>query len=276
MTGREGWSAGCASGVGCGSLCDCILHDLTTRHIDVNGSAMEQPAILLFCGDCLEKMKEIPDGSVDMVLCDLPYGTTACRWDVVIPFAPLWAEYRRVCKPGSAIVLTASQPFTSALVMSNPEWFRYSWVWRKSAATGHLNAKRMPMKNHEDVPVFCDGSAPYFPQGTVPFGKVVRKSGNGSCYGASGNEFLQEVTGYPRSVLEIPTERGRLHPTQKPVALMEYMIRTYTLPGETVLDNTMGSGTTGVACVRTGRKFIGIEMDNTYYEIASQRIAATI
>ena len=227
----------------------------------------------LYHGDCLEVMAGLPDGSVDMILCDLPYGTTACKWDTVIPFEPLWAQYRRIAKRNAAIVLTASQPFTSALGASNLEDLRYSWVWQKENATGHLNAKRMPMKLTEDVLVFYAEQPTYNPQGTRPCNKVVRKGGNGLCYGASGNELLQTVENYPRNIIIEARDPSKVHPTQKPVALMEYLIRTYTNSGETVLDNTMGSGTTGVACMNTGRRFIGIERDETYFNIARSRIA---
>lgn len=228
--------------------------------------------IELHHGDCLEKMRDILDGSVDMVMADLPYGTTACKWDSVIPFEPMWEQLKRVTKKNGAIVMTASQPFTSALGASNLPELRYSWCWRKSAATGHLNAKRMPMSDFEDVLVFYRLQPTYNPQGLVPFGKVTRRGGNGACYGPSGKENLQEFTNYPRRTLDIASEGATVHPTQKPVALMEYLIRTYTNEGETVLDNTMGSGTTGVACVNTDRNFIGIEMDESYFEIAAKRI----
>lgn len=228
--------------------------------------------IKLHHGDCLEIMKDLPTNSVDMVLCDLPYGTTQNKWDTIIPFESLWFNYTRVLKPNSAVVLTASQPFTSALVMSKPEWFKYEWIWRKNNATGHLNAKRMPMKSHENVLVFSNGKAPYFPQGTVPFNKKVRRGHNGGNFGESGRENFQEVTNYPRSVVDVSTDSDKNHPTQKPVALMEYFIKTYTNEGGTVLDNTMGSGTTGVACADLGRNFIGIEMDEKYFEIAKNRI----
>jgi site-specific DNA-methyltransferase (adenine-specific) len=230
------------------------------------------PNIQLMQGDCLELMASIPDGSVDMVMCDLPYGATACKWDSVIPFEPLWAHYKRVCKKNAAIVLTASQPFTSALGASNLSCLRYSWVWQKENATGHLNAKRMPMKLTEDVLVFYNEQPTYNPQGTRPCNKVARKGGNGSCYGASGNEFLQTLENYPRNIIFEARDSSKVHPTQKPVALMEYLIRTYTIEGETVLDNCMGSGTTGVACVRTGRHFIGIEKDSGYFATAKKRI----
>lgn len=224
----------------------------------------------LMCGDCLDLMQLIPDASVDMVLCDLPYGTTQNKWDDVIPFDALWSEYERVC--AGAIVLTASQPFSSALIMSRVDWFRYAWVWEKSAATGHLNAKRMPMKLHEDVLVFSKKPAPYIPQGLVPYNKVTRRGNNGTNFGASGSENFQEFTNYPRSILRFANDAKPVHPTQKPVALMEYLVRTYSNPGDTVLDNCMGSGTTGVACGNTERHFIGIEQDEKYFSIAVQRI----
>lgn len=228
--------------------------------------------IELMLGDCLDRMKEIPDGSVDMVLADPPYGTTACKWDSIIPLGAMWTELKRVVKSNGAIVMTAAQPFSSILGASNIKMLRYSWVWKKSAATGHLNAKRMPMKNHEDVLVFYSKQPIYNPQGLAAYGKVVRRGGNGGCYGKSGKSNIQESTGYPRTVQEFNSEGKTVHPTQKPVALMEYLIRTYTNEGDTVLDFTMGSGTTGVAAVNTGRSFIGIEMDEGYFEIAKKRI----
>ena len=226
----------------------------------------------LLYGDCLEIMAQIPDGSVDMVLCDLPYGTTQNKWDSVIPFEPLWAHYKRICK--GAIVLTAQPPFDKALGASNISMLKYEWIWRKSKSTGHLNSKIQPMKEHENVLVFYERQPTYNPQGLtrkpVP---TIRKGGNnGGNYGKSDKDAVQEFEGYPRSVLDIPSEGKTVHPTQKPVALMEYLIRTYTNEGETVMDNCMGSGTTGVACVNTGRKFIGIEQDVKYFEIAKQRI----
>lgn len=226
----------------------------------------------LYHGDCLEQFNNIADGSVDLILTDPPYGTTACKWDSVIPFEPMWEQVWRVLKPNGAAVFTASQPFTSALGASNLPDLRYSWCWRKSASTGHLNAKRMPMSDFEDVLVFYRAQPTYNPQGIIPFGKVTRRGGNGGCYGASGKENLQEFTNYPRRTLEIPSEGRTVHPTQKPVALMEYLIKTYTNEGEAVLDFTMGSGTTGVACKNTGRNFIGIERDDRYFQIASERI----
>ena len=242
----------------------------------------------LHLGDCLELMREIPAGSVDMILCDLPYGTTACKWDSVIPFGQLWAEYKRIAKPTAAIVLTASQPFTSALVMSNTKDFAYTWTWLKTRPTGFANAKKQPLRCVEDVAVFYGKPPSYNPQGLIRADKVCRNSksaggetvradvaessGKGSLR-TGGKEYVQEFTNYPRHVLEIPHDAtGRVHPTQKPVALMEYLVRTYTTEGQVVLDNCMGSGTTGVACANTGRKFIGIEKDAAYFEIARHRI----
>lgn len=251
-------------------------------------SAPSDESIHLMLGDTLERMREIPDGSVDMVMADLPYGTTACKWDSVIPFEPLWEAYRRICKKNAAIVLTASQPFTSALVMSNVRDFKYTWTWVKSRPGGFVSAKLKPMKATEDIVVFSEGATangsmrnmPYFPQGlsanTKEWKRPARYKGSeGTGYMRESHslERKAEFTGYPRDVLFIPNPNNQvLHPTQKPVALMEYLIRTYTNPGELVLDNTMGSGTTGVACVRTCRRFIGIERDPGYFEIAKNRI----
>ena len=228
--------------------------------------------INLMQGDCLERMKEIPDGSVDMILTDPPYGTTACKWDSIIPLETMWAQLKRVIKLNGAIVMTASQPFTSILGASNIADLRYSFVWQKNIATGHLNAKRMPMKNHEDVLVFYAKQPTYNPQGVKAFNKITRRGNNGECYGKSGNENLQELTGYPRTVQQFNSESKTVHSTQKPVALMEYLIKTYTNEGETVLDFTCGSGTTGVACVNLNRNFIGIELDENYFNIAKERI----
>lgn len=241
----------------------------------------------LYCGDCLEVMPTL-DVQVDMVLADLPYGTTACKWDTVIPFEPLWACYKAVTKRNAAIVLTASQPFTSRLVMSNPKWFKYQWVWVKSKAVGFVNAKLKPMPKHEDVLVFSEGTtannAPgnmaYYPQGLKHYGQPVRgrkgkstdSDGNGYGRPSMQDEYIQDYTNYPTSVLEIGSETNTVHPTQKPVALGEYLIKTYTNDGETVLDNTMGSGSFGVSCVNTGRHFIGIESNAEYFDIACKRI----
>lgn len=228
--------------------------------------------INLLHGDCLDLMQTLPDKSVDMVLCDLPYGTTACAWDAVIPFEDLWAQYRRVCR--GAIVLTASQPFTTALAASNLREFKYQWVWQKERPSNPQLAKLQPLKVHEDILVFAAGKAAYNPQGLQEIPEADRKvhvpekNTLGHC---KRKPYVQTHTGYPKSILSFPSERG-LHPTQKPVALMEYLIRTYTNEDDTVLDNTMGSGTTGVACVNTGRRFIGIERDQGYFNIARERI----
>ena len=230
--------------------------------------------------DCLEGMKRIPDKSVDMILCDLPYGTTACKWDSIIPFEPLWAEYERVIKDNGAIVLTASQPFTSALVMSNPKLYRYNIVWDKvNRHTGYGNAKKMPLRRHEDILLFYKKLPTYNPQMTAGKPYVAKRSGNKpKVYengGLNPKDGVNKGTRYPISILpikaDVKTEMGK-HPTQKPVELMEYLIRTYTNEGETVLDNCMGSGTTAIACLNTNRNFIGFEMDKGYFDIANERI----
>lgn len=247
------------------------------------------------CGDCLQLMQDIPDGSVDMVLCDLPYGTTACKWDTVIPFEPLWAEYKRIIKKNGAIVLFGSQPFTSALVMSNPKWFKYQWVWEKSKASNFVHANYQPLKAHEDVVVFsgagsAQGSNPamqYYPQKSVgkPYNKGIGHADNLHLSGGLSKKTSQELKNesglrHPRSVIYFHTSESEgkagLHPTQKPVALCEYLIKTYTNEGEWVLDNCMGSGTTGVACINTGRSFIGFEKDTDYFNIAHGRISAAL
>jgi site-specific DNA-methyltransferase (adenine-specific) len=225
-------------------------------------------------GDCLEVMAGLPDASVDMILCDLPYGTTRNRWDAVIPLDALWQQYRRVCK--GAIVLTAQTPFDKVLGASNLPMLRYEWIWRKEAGTGFLNAKRSPLKDHENVLVFYDQTPAYNPQMRTGFQPYVAKRSNRSDnYGAVQPITLtvNDGTRYPLTVLDFARDKRKLHPTQKPVALMEYMIRTYTHEGDVVLDNCMGSGTTGVACANTGRGFIGIERDGKYFAIASERIA---
>lgn len=246
---------------------------------------MTNPPLLLL-GDCLERLAEIPDGSVDLVLTDPPYGTTACKWDAVIPFEPMWKQVWRVLKPNGAAVFTASQPFTSALVMSNPKAFKYCWVWDKVSVTGFANARVQPLRCYEDVVVFCRTKTAYNPQGLIQ-ANIKRKNsatdggatlkgdhlsnGRGSLR-TPGLERTQEFTNFPRQILTISREGKSTHPTQKPVALMEYLIRTYTNEGETVLDFTMGSGTTGVACANTRRNFIGIERDEGYFAIAQKRI----
>lgn len=236
--------------------------------------------IRLYQGDCLEVMKSIPDGSVDMVLTDPPYGTTQCKWDTVIDLDLMWEQLNRVTKRNGAVVMTASQPFTSVLVASNLKAFKYDWVWRKPKGTGHLNAKKMPMRDKEDVVVFYSSPCTYNPQFTsgTPFknkaGNPKESTSMTDSYGSYTN-FRNDNEGkrYPKQVLDFPAvERGSQHPTQKPVALMEYFIKTYTNDSETVLDFTMGSGTTGVACKNLNRGFIGIELDEDYFKVAKGRI----
>lgn len=244
----------------------------------------------LYNGDCLELMRDIPDGSIDMILCDLPYGTTACNWDTIIPFEPLWEQYERIIKEDGAIVLFGAEPFTSRLICSNLPLFKYNWVWVKNNAVGFVNAKLKPMNKHEVISVFSKGKTAnnnphnmrYFPQGLIPYGKESRsgnKKGKDNTYWRpslkSSNEggYIQEFTNYPTSVLYFEKVQRAVHPTQKPTALLEYLVKTYTNEGDTVLDNCMGSGSTGVACVNTHRNFIGMELDERYYKIAQERIS---
>jgi site-specific DNA-methyltransferase (adenine-specific) len=223
-------------------------------------------------------MARLPAGSVDMILCDLPYGTTACSWDAVIPFEPLWREYRRLCKPNAAIVLTASQPFTSALIMSNARDYRHRWVWDKVKPSTGLHAKTMPLQVIEDVLVFGQGRVLYHPQMVEKERRSEWKNdSNGEAFGGNRVRRFHDNggLGYPKNLLRISNadQTDRVHPTQKPVALMEYLIRTYTNPDDTVLDNTCGSGTTLVAAINTGRNAIGIERDPEYFRIAQERVA---
>ena len=236
--------------------------------------------MMLHLGDCLDVMWDIPDGSVDMVMTDPPFGTTACKWDSVIPLEPMWAQLKRITKPNGAIVLMASQPFTSALVMSNVKMFKYCWVWMKRPVN-FLNAKKMPTKNVEDICVFYKSLPVYNPQNLTIVNKTIKndkskksKSEKGIATHNGGrlqDNYFQEFSNYPSQLIKFGNDSGT-HPTQKPVALMEYMIRTYTNAGETVLDFTMGSGTTGVAAANTARRFIGIEIDADYFAVAQSRI----
>lgn len=226
-------------------------------------------------GDCLEEMPKIPDKSIDMILCDLPYGTTACKWDTIIPLEPLWKEYKRIIKDNGAIVLTASQPFTSALVISNPEMFKYSLVWVKDRPTGLFTAKIQPMKYHEDILVFGVGKITYNPQmvrgnASHSRGKNINRSTHYN--GAKLSNKLSDMK-YPSSILKYAKEHPPRHPTQKPVALFEYLIKTYTNEGDLVLDNCAGSGTTGVACKLLKRNFILIEKEPEYVEIIKNRLS---
>ena len=242
--------------------------------------------IKLIHGDCLEKMAEIEDGSVDMVLTDPPYGTTACKWDSIIPLEPMWEHLKRLIKPNGAIVMTASQPFTTTLISSNMKMFKYCWVWRKSQPTGTMIAKYQPMRVTEDVVVFGRGRTSYNPQMVERTEQELRrfsyKSVDSSSTPTDGRKYNKTPNRYdyklkhPNNHIEIKSvpnrHKGKGHPTQKPVALMEYLIKTYTNEGETVLDFTMGSGTTGVACKNLSRFFIGIEKDAEYFQLASDRI----
>ena len=267
----------------------------------------------LINGDCLVEMKSIEEHSIDLILCDLPYGTTdrkgseskknagsrLLKWDTVIPLDKLWLEYKRVLKPRGAVVLTADQPFTSKLILSNVEWFKYEWIWKKKKTTGFLLANYRPMKQTEDVVVFSPAGAAaaskngknmtYNPQGLIE--KRVKKKNNPKRLGKflhnpkfmgennkllHETEYEQKYTNYPSEIIEFGLDKNVVHPTQKPVALMEYLIKTYSNENETVLDNCMGSGTTGVACVNTNRNFIGIERDEKYYDTAKSRIDESI
>lgn len=221
-------------------------------------------------------MSQIESESVDMVLVDLPYGTTACKWDSIIPLEELWSHYYRICKKDGAMVFTAAQPFTTILAASNLKDFRYEWIWEKPQGTNPMNAKVMPLKSHENVLVFYRKKPTYNPQmwySTPYSGFSSETSKIGEVYGSAASKHRDNPEGsrYPKTVLRFKQEKG-LHPTQKPVEMMEYLIKTYSNEGDTILDNTMGSGTTGVACVRTGRDFIGIEKDESYFEIAKDRI----
>jgi len=229
----------------------------------------------LIHGDCLEKMKDIPDKSIDMILCDLPYGTTACKWDVVIPFEPLWEQYKRVIKDRGAIVLFGSEPFSSYLRMSNIKQFKYDWIWDKKKGGNPLLSKIQPIKVTETISVFHSGI--YYPIMTPRDKPKSRGSNKGFLSETTNNAFTEDKTYteyYPKNIIEVSnaSQVNKLHPTQKPVALLEYLIKTYTIEGETVLDNCMGSGSTGVACINTKRNFIGIEKDDKYFEIAKSRI----
>ncbi len=249
-------------------------------------------------GDCFDVMATLPDASVDMVLADLPYGTTACAWDSVLPLDRLWFDYRRILKPFGAVILTGSQPFSSALVMSNPEWFKYEWVWLKNKATGHVHAKNKPMKKHEQVLVFSPGTTVhasqslsrmcYNPQGLseLPDGMMRVRSDKGGHDAVMSARKSHKPTartheGYPISLIDFPIDGGNpnnkhFHPTQKPVDLFEYLIRTYSNPGDTVLDNTAGSGTTAIAAERSGRRWICIERDPAYYYAAVARVCGEV
>ena len=236
--------------------------------------------------DCLEGMKRIPDGSVDCIICDLPYGTTQNKWDSVIPFEPLWEQYHRVCKPNAPIVLFSQQPFTSALVMSNPKMFRYEWIWEKDYGTGFLNAQKMPMKAHENLLVFYNKLPTYNPQmwKSTPYKKKRHPSAGTENYGkykVESHDYDSDMR-FPKDVVKFQKDdefynsnvKQWIHPTQKPVDLLRYLVLTYTNEGDTVLDNCMGSGTTAIACIKERRHFIGFELSKEYFDKAVRRIKA--
>lgn len=242
---------------------------------------------VLFNEDCLKVMPEIADKSIDMILCDLPYGTTACKWDTIIPFDKLWEQYERIIKDNGAIVLFGAEPFSSLLRTSNLKMYKYDWYWLKNKPQGFLNAKKMPLKNYETVSIFYKNPPIYNPQGLIKINKVIKNTGtkNGTSLKENGDKtsannaiknthYNQEFTNYPTQTLEYSNAsgKGNLHPTQKPLELIEYLIKTYTNEGELVLDNTFGSNTTGLGCKNLNRKYIGIEMDEKYFEIGVKRI----
>ncbi len=243
----------------------------------------------IYNGDCLELMKEIPIGSIDMILCDLPYGTTACKWDTIIPFSELWTQYERIIKPNGAIVLTASQPFTSALVMSNPKMFKYEWIWEKAVGSNFAALKYQPMKEHENILVFGKGTTIYNPikEERKGSGKQRQKAGYANSKAtAKTGQFIGGIMDatkrtndydelrYPSSIQYFNNrdkDRG-MHPTQKPTELFEYLIKTYTNEGDLILDNCAGSGTTAIACINTNRNYICMEKDYEYYNKSIERI----
>ena len=238
--------------------------------------------IELLQGDCLKLMQDIPDKSIDMILCDLPYGTTACKWDSSIPFDKLWKQYKRIIKDDAAILLFGSEPFSTELRHSNLEMYKYDWIWDKKKSSSALNCNYQPLKTHEIISVFGkmattyskNGNMKYNPQGIIPCEKVnERNSNKADIFHSSTNiPTIQKYTNYPKSILSFSRENKCVHPTQKPVALLEYLIKTYTNEGDLVLDNCMGSGSTGFACITTNRNFSGIELDENYFNIAENRI----
>ena len=236
---------------------------------------MTLPVNQIVCGFCLEVMRDWPDNCADMILADPPYGTTACKWDSIIPLEPMWEQLKRLIKPNGAIIMTAREPFTSILVCSNIKGYKHKWIWNKKQSGSFQNAKYMPLQIEEDVVVFCSERVSYYP--IMRTGKMRKKGGckkeNESFVGLKPNHSTYNDHYYPVNIIEMANPRlNKVHPTQKPVALMEYLIKTYTNEGETVLDFAMGSGTAGVACINTGREFIGIEKDKGYFEIAKERI----
>lgn len=225
-------------------------------------------------GDCFELIKRVPDKSIDMILCDLPYGSTRNNWDVTLPFDELWKEWKRVIKENGAIVLFSQFPFTAELILSNKSWFRYEWIWEKTKATGHLNAKKMPLKKHENILVFYKKLPVFHPQGLIkkPHPTIRKGTNNGTNYGKSDKDAIQEYENYPVDILRFQSVAKPIHPTQKPVDLLEYLIKTYTNEGDVILDSCMGSGSTCVAAVNTNRHYIGFELNNMYFDLACMRL----
>lgn len=225
-------------------------------------------------GDCLQLMKEIPDGSIDMILCDLPYGTTRNKWDSIIPLDKLWKQYERIIKDNGCIALFAQTPFDKVLGASNLKLLKYEWIWKKDNGTGFLNAKKMPLKLHENILIFYKKPPIYNPQMRKGFKPYSQKSGKGSSNYGEQVRVITENNGdrYPVDIIEFKRDKQKMHPTQKPVALLEYLIKTYTNENDTVLDNCMGSCSTGIACKNTNRNFIGFELDRKYFEIAQERL----
>lgn len=239
--------------------------------------------IEIYNNDCLNAMQWIDDKSIDLILCDLPYGTTNCKWDSIIPFEPLWNEYKRIIKPNGAIVLFSSQPFTSALISTNYKWFKYEWIWIKNCATKFVHAHSQPMKKQENICVFYNQKPTYNPQGLIRVNKIVKPSKSENkpdrfIKQENKKEYIKEFTNYPTDVLyfDIDNNKNRLHPTQKPVELLEYLIKTYSNENDVVLDNCLGSGSTGVAAINTNRKFIGIEKDEHYFNVSLERLNKTL
>jgi site-specific DNA-methyltransferase (adenine-specific) len=247
-------------------------------------------SIELYHDDCFNIFPQLEDKSIDLVLCDMPYGTTACKWDTVIDLERMWVELKRIVKDNAAIVLTASQPFTTTLICSNKDWFKYCWVWQKTCGAGFLNSKNAPIKYHEDILVFSRGNAAnrcsnrmqYNPQNLVKVNKIRKNNTNkddsiGSRVSRlDGTIYVQQYSNYPTTILSFPNDATKLHPTQKPIALMEYLVKTYSNEGDTVLDFCSGSFTTGVACVNLNRGHIGIEKEKNYFDIGVKRIQDTI
>lgn len=229
----------------------------------------------LFLGDCLEMMNSIPDKSIDCVLADPPYGITNCKWDQIIPLDLMWERLKRIVKSDGVTIIMGNQPFTSLLGASNIGNLKYSLIWQKSTPTGHLNAKKMPMKVHEDILVFYRSKSTYNPQGLRSFNQIAMKGSDSLCYNRAGRRYFQKETNYPRSIQIFHKDKDKIHPTQKPVSLMKYLVKTYTNEGDTILDFVMGSGTAGIACQKLNRNFIGIEKNKEYFEIAKERIEGT-